>query len=235
MKCRYSQNDIALYVEQDLPARSAREIELHLVTCDLCRTLAEELRESQSMLKGLKQDTVSAAVLASVRSQILAELGARRMRPAWGRWVYALAGGLLAVIISVLWIADVKPGTETTTDKNGKQLLPPREAQARKDEASSSPLMTAGSPSPLTSINTSPYRARASRRRLLPDESTPDKQVSVLEDGTNFAVRSEVADGLPAQTELPDEPPKQIVVKLLTDDPNVVIYWLMDQKNGGTL
>ena len=31
------------------------------------------------------------------------------------------------------------------------------------------------------------------------------------------------------------EPEKQIVVKLLTDDPNVVIYWLVDEKNGDSL
>jgi hypothetical protein len=29
------------------------------------------------------------------------------------------------------------------------------------------------------------------------------------------------------------EPPKQVVVKLMTDDPNIVIYWLLDA--GGTL
>ena len=33
----------------------------------------------------------------------------------------------------------------------------------------------------------------------------------------------------------PSDTPQEVVVKLLTDDPNVVIYWLVDQKNGGTL
>jgi hypothetical protein len=33
----------------------------------------------------------------------------------------------------------------------------------------------------------------------------------------------------------PTEPPKPLMVKLLTDDPNIVIYWLVDQKTGGTL
>src|SRR6185436_14594481 len=31
------------------------------------------------------------------------------------------------------------------------------------------------------------------------------------------------------------ESAKPLMVKLLTDDPNIVIYWLVDQKNGGTL
>ena len=37
-----------------------------------------------------------------------------------------------------------------------------------------------------------------------------------------------------ALDEIPAEPPKpkQLVVKLLTDDPNIVIYWLVDQTGG---
>ena len=38
-----------------------------------------------------------------------------------------------------------------------------------------------------------------------------------------------------AQTEVapePSEPAKPLVVKLLTDDPNIVIYWLIDNTGG---
>jgi len=31
----------------------------------------------------------------------------------------------------------------------------------------------------------------------------------------------------------PAKEPRQVLVKLLTDDPNIVIYWLIDEKNGG--
>jgi hypothetical protein len=34
--------------------------------------------------------------------------------------------------------------------------------------------------------------------------------------------------------ETSSHPPQEIVVKLLTDDPNIIIYWLVDQ-NGGSL
>src|SRR5438477_10382495 len=92
MKCRYSKNDVALFVEGDLGQAQARDIEAHLVACDACRILAEELRESQSMFKSLKQDAVSVAALSSVRSRVLAEVEAGQARAAWGRWVIALAG-----------------------------------------------------------------------------------------------------------------------------------------------
>ncbi len=37
-----------------------------------------------------------------------------------------------------------------------------------------------------------------------------------------------------APDEASSKPPQEIVVKLLTDDPNIIIYWLVDQ-NGGSL
>ena len=45
MKCSYSENDIALFVERDVAPSKAREIEEHLGTCDVCRKLVEDLRE----------------------------------------------------------------------------------------------------------------------------------------------------------------------------------------------
>ena len=65
MKCRYSENDVALYVEGDLAPAKASRIEAHLMECALCRDLAADLRESQAMFKNLRQDTVSAAALST--------------------------------------------------------------------------------------------------------------------------------------------------------------------------
>ena len=65
----------------------------------------------------------------------------------------------------------------------------------------------------------------------------PEKRIakvvggSVLHEGVP---RAEITTPLPEPGE-PAEPPKQLVVKLVTDDPNIVIYWLLDQKTGGTL
>jgi hypothetical protein len=100
MKCRYSETDIALYVEGDVGPAKACEIQTHLSVCTQCRDLVIELRESQAVLKTLKQDTVSATALALVRSQVLAEIQAG-VKPVWGRWVYALAGGVFVAVVAV--------------------------------------------------------------------------------------------------------------------------------------
>src|SRR5262249_52824102 len=92
MNCRYSENDVALYVEGDLdPARSG-ELERHFASCEACRVLAGELRESQTALKGLRQETVSAAALAYMRTRVLTEVAGGHTGLRWGRWVYAIAG-----------------------------------------------------------------------------------------------------------------------------------------------
>jgi len=46
MKCRYSETDIALYVEGDVAPAKACEIEAHLSVCTQCGDFVIELRES---------------------------------------------------------------------------------------------------------------------------------------------------------------------------------------------
>jgi hypothetical protein len=222
MKCTYSENDIALFVERDLAPSKAREIEEHLALCDECRELAEDLRETQSVFKSLKQDTVSAGALASVRTKVLAEVGARNVRPAWGRWVYSLAG-VAFVAVMAIGVAQY----------------------ARKPAAPQVQQFVKSDPLP-ASVDASPYRARASRpavplRKGDNDISFSGPAPKSKGKPINVNVPLEKGDGgrRPqgvAQAEvLIEPPPKQLVVKLLTDDPNIVIYWLVDEKNGGTL
>src|SRR5262245_15212427 len=107
MKCRYSETDIALYVEGDVAPAKACEIQAHLSVCTKCRDLAVELRESQAVLKTLKQDTVSATSLALVRSHVLSEIQSG-VKPLWARWVYALAGGVFVAVLAVGWMLEMR-------------------------------------------------------------------------------------------------------------------------------
>ena len=107
MKCRYSETDIALYVEGDVAPAKACEIEAHLSVCAQCGDLVIELRESQAVLKTLKQDTVSATSLTLVRSHVLAEIQAG-VKPLWGRWIYALAGGVFVAVLAVGWMLEMR-------------------------------------------------------------------------------------------------------------------------------
>src|SRR5262245_58789800 len=100
MKCRYSENDIALYVEGDLGLVKAHEIGAHLMSCVKCSEIVEDLHESQSVFKSLRKDTVSASTLSLVRTRVLAEVAEGNVHRAWSRWVYGVAS--FAFVISVL-------------------------------------------------------------------------------------------------------------------------------------
>ena len=205
MKCRYSENDIALFVEGDLEPAKAAELEVHLVTCEVCRELEADVRESQTVLKSLRQEMVSSAALSFVRTRVLEQVSEKRLRPVWGRWVYALAGAMFVAVVSVSLIL-YKPKPDVRPTDEVKQ-----------------PDVVVASGSPLAEIE-----------RTTP--STPSKVATRhLLNGRSHPSFSKEGNGVVITEPEPSETPKGLVVKLLTDDPNVVIYWLVDQKNGGTL
>jgi hypothetical protein len=208
MKCSYSENDIAVYVEQDLNESRLREIASHLTECDACRRVEADLRESQLVFKSLRQDSVSGTALAEVRFRVLTEVEGLRSTTPWGRrverWLwagfrrgYALAGVAFLIVAGIgLWRAS---GVQ---DSRLPDRLPP---------AAAVPLERGTvEPSPLTP----PHRERDGQRRGRPQavarRESPEQAVPV-----------------PAAPE-----PRQVVVKLLTDDPNIVIYWLVDETGG---
>lgn len=210
MKCKYSGNDVALHVEGDLSSTKAREFEDHLRACDACRDLEADLRQSQILFKGLRQDTVNNAALAHVRTRILAEVGGLSARPRWGRWVYAIAGATFAAAMSVGVAVYFRTPPDVLQVVNKVPLPPAPDLSLRRVETAKieAPAL-ANAPKIKEAVVRAARGDGRNRQRV--------KQVN--------AVRA---------TE-PVEPPTQIVVKLLTDDPNIVIYWLVDQKNGGTL
>jgi hypothetical protein len=195
MKCKYSENEIALFVEGDVSPAAAWDIGTHLETCGSCRHIADGLRESQALLKSLRQDTVSASALSSVRTRVLAEINGRPFAWSWGRWIYALAGAAFLIVLG-LAIASQMPQRPAPVAKSTVVAVVP-------EVASREPETTAGTPVHRV--------ARRPARRAAPERVKP------------------------AAVETPPEP-KPLVVKLLTDDPNIVIYWLVDNnKTGGSL
>src|SRR5262249_32262322 len=85
MKCRISENDVALYAASELPEGRFRAIDAHVTTCEECRGLVAELRETQVGLMRLRQDAVSVATLAKVRTRVLLEVSGVSSTTAWGR------------------------------------------------------------------------------------------------------------------------------------------------------
>jgi anti-sigma factor RsiW len=197
MKCGYSEKDIALFVEGDLPALRFREVEAHLNDCETCGELAEGLRESQAMLRGLRQEMVSSAALTGVRERVLAQVGSMESPATWMRKLerliyvgfrprYALTGVVLAAMVSAgIWYS-----------------LRPAKA----------PEMVRSVVGPAPVLNDVPR----------PAQVVPARTVRK----TTKAQRYKEVEVQPKAAEAP----RQVAIKLFTDDPNIVIYWLVDQK-----
>jgi len=223
MKCGYSERDIALYIEGDVPPGQVRDIQGHLANCPSCSDLAADLRVSQSILKGLRQEAISPAALSSVRARVLAKIDGTRFRWTWGRWVYAVAGGVFVVAIAV------GVASQMQEPKAGAQqivVIDPLPPPAAVPPSRGTITITTTQDSTVA-VHASKGKGRGRDRR----EGMGSVSVNVpLREGDGSRRRQGVA-----QDESLTEPVKPLMVKLLTDDPAVVIYWLVDQKDGGTL
>jgi anti-sigma factor RsiW len=71
MSCREIERLVALYVEGDLDGAEHWRVEAHLLECPACRSLADDLKESQSAFKSIRQDVPHPAVLMAVRTRVL--------------------------------------------------------------------------------------------------------------------------------------------------------------------
>jgi predicted anti-sigma-YlaC factor YlaD len=196
MNCKHSENELALYVEGDLPEAKAKEVDGHLLACRNCRQVVDELTRSQSLFKSIRQETVGTAELADLRMRVMERVAVQKPKPFWGRWVYALAGAtFVVVLIAGVLTREGHRGETSVSVVKTVPLPPPPSAQAvvpRAEEESHD----------LVKVN--------ARRRRRPE-----------------AIQIKVSPE-------PTEQLKPMMVKLQTDDPNIVIYWLFDQ-NGGSL
>ncbi len=201
MKCKYQNHDIALLVEDDLPESERRGIDRHLYECAECRALAAELRQSQALFKVLRQEAASAGALEQVRSRVLAEISGLRSSTAWGRRVerWLWLGLRRGYALAGAGLFAAVFLSIWYFDRTAQKSLEVRDTQAL------SRLRSAERPLSVSEAPAKPRQAARAARRKAP-----------------AAVAEPVSH--PARKE-----PAQLVVKLLTDDPNIVIYWLVDQ------
>ena len=208
-KCRALESLIALYVEGDLLASDRRRVEAHLQSCSACKTLAEDLRESQSVFKVLRAATVNSSDLADVRERVLNEVGDLEPAPGWVVTMHrllfaglrrrnAIAGVVLAALVTGgVWYS-----------------------QSRGERRNEAPVVVA--------------RLEVPPSALMSEVMDPPADVAPV-----VKPPVQVLEVLPAEepeVQLIDEPvvpeaqAPQIGMKFVTDDPNIIIYWLPSDK-----
>ena len=198
MSCHEFEWLVALYVEGDVDGAEHWHVEAHLLACPACRSLADDLKESQAAFKSIRQDVPDPAVLLSVRTRVLEDVtgmqsttwlerlffGGLRQRATLAGLALLLVGGWL------LW--------------NSRQHHVPVDVSPVPAVAVYEPEVFPEIVAPTLPPEPAP-KPRARRQRPMPAVAAPDERV---------------------------EAAKPVTIKFVTDNPNVIIYWLGDERKG---
>jgi len=213
MNCIDFERLIALEVEGDLPGRMARRVNRHLMACPHCQDFRERLLVSQALLKEMGEEAAEEAALVEVRRKVLDAIPNKGEPSGFPRWRWALAAGVVAVasLAAIILRAPLRQS--------------PAPIQARH-RAFAGPGPAGGLPSALTSGSATALGDSGRAVSLLagPMGATPEpprrpsgRAHSARGNSGSRTSNSEARRGT-----------SPLLVKLTTDNPNVVIYWQID-------
>ena len=214
MSCQEFEEPIALAAGGDLEGPELERLERHLRRCATCRELAAGMKESVRTVRSLatvpvtvpiEEEALLGDLRAGVRRGIDATDRRRRRRGVLPPWL-AVAAAIAAVLVGgMLLLRSLRtPPTPTPAPTVAER---PFVAPAEPVE----PVDQVGPPEP-------PPEAGSPR---VPGEPEPAEPAP-----TRIAAQS--PEPSTASTDAPETPAEPMVVKWLTDDPDVVIYWLVD-------
>lgn len=216
------ERELALYVEDDLPVSEVAAVQAHVLDCAICRSFLLSLEASQQALKALAAEPIADEALAALRERA-GRVPAADRRSVGLRWAMAAA-----VALALL------PGLYLAVSRREAPTAPVRIA-----EGAPAPRVTVRSPTPAPPA---PVVAPDSARR--PMASRPERP-SVAEEASDVPLTSAEADqlarALVAVSRIeklsdidrhPPEPLDPALVRVASDDPNVVIYWRLEPSGG---
>ena len=233
MKCSRASRLLALYVEGDLQDSQCGPLDDHLRECGDCRNLAAELVESQALVKSLRSDAVPEAALSSVRRQVLPGIARIDNSHNWGLRVeralmsrlrprYAMTAIAAILVVSGVFVSGIVWRTGSESIPVAEVIQPVPEAVPPSVDVD----RRLPDPEPPETVVEAPVQSRP-----LVELASEDSEVAVATPTLLEPRELPVMD--PPAIDSPNRgPTPPIVVKLVTDDPNVIIYWLIDSEQG---
>jgi hypothetical protein len=207
MSCAIWEEQVALLAGGDLGTAEAAGVERHLSECAACRSLAADLRLELDELRQAHAEPLAAEHYAVVRGRVLAELAEpARQRVSWP-WAWAAAVAAAAAVVSVVVV--LRPAPIPAPDMPRLAVAaPPVERPAPRERGGSRPLKG---------------RKKAGWQAEAPAPLAGGKVGKVGQ--TLLSVNQRAEPIFRAAEESPVR-----MVQLATADPNVVIYWLFEEK-----
>jgi anti-sigma factor RsiW len=208
MSCRENRSAIALLVGGELPGDERRQLEAHLERCPVCRAFANELGGTHALVRELGAAAIDTTLANEVRVKVMASVRARQRRvaPRLG-WLWWSAVG--ATVLGGVALIVVDGGRGRTTTQARVQPQAPTVAP----EPTRQPAQTVG---------------RVQTAAVQPNTAAAQESAPTPHQPSRARASQPRAGRVPAlsnQREL-------AVVKLVTDDPDVVIYCIVDEEKG---
>lgn len=202
MNCARWQPLVALYVGDDLDRSRTTRFERHLAVCPSCRNLEHVLRRDLRVLRDLDSAAMNGLELGSVRGAVMAEVENRQKRsPVFPQPRLLSALALVVVVVALALV--MRPSTEPDAPRTVSREIPgPAPGLATVAEPQDAPL-----PQP-----------------------TPESVPSVPNTADPRLARAETSPSGPSTSSPSSAPVEPMTIKILTDDPEVVIYWIVDPK-----
>jgi len=214
MNCTAFEHRIALFVEGDLRDSERVGVETHIRGCVSCRNLADELQESLGVFKDLRQDAIQMSALVTVRQRVLNEVGDLDPAPGWVTGMHRLffAGFRRRNAIAGILLAAVISGSVWYSQKTAVQKV-----------AIEAPAAVANLHVPAELVSPVRIAPPPEVRRVVKRTSLEEVQIDAPPE-----IPAESAD---LEPDPPQSQASQILpMKFVTDDPNIIIYWLPTDK-----
>ncbi|MBZ5537194.1 MAG: zf-HC2 domain-containing protein [Acidobacteriia bacterium] len=240
MNCKSFEQLIALYAGGDHPEQRTREIEEHLKECPSCRELVEQLKRGMITLNEFSCESVDPSTLQGIRNQVLSRISSEttraplewfRFSPFW-KWNYALVAVLVVAILSVaLFRLNLfKRSHQEMATMTKKELALPSAPKVTPAPTPSGEPEVQGTqraglnegPVPRPRSN---HRVKSGGQTERPTQSRPGPIVS-----PSFEISQIIPPHIePFKIEFPKKA-DPLVVKWVTQDPDIEIIWLVDTK-----
>src|ERR1043165_1755902 len=127
MKCELVQNNLNLYLYDELPDDARHEVETHLSNCADCAAEAKTMRLFLSAMTDAKPEDPSASLLAGSRMKLQEALESTEQSGGWNRFTVGLAGWMhqlrfspaLAIMLLMIGFGGGALATFRTTPATG--------------------------------------------------------------------------------------------------------------------
>jgi len=221
MSCEQTfHHQIALEVGDDLPNEDRAAFEKHLRSCRACRELRDDLQRSQSATKRLARDDVEAARFTRIRARVFDRIGHRDRAAGPYRFAFRPIA-IIASLIVALGVAAISGVWSTLREPaTAKAAIGPPAIDPVVDSADGPNRQDGGAPSGTP-------RSILTETSSEPVELPPSIEAPVQ---TAEAATLDPAPGNGIETVIhdPPTPTESLIVRLSSENGDVVIYWQID-------